>query len=105
LDLFVARNPLGLDRAFTTAKRSAIDTSSWIELVPAWMRGGEELLQISVAQPPIAERLPLEERVGRDDLDGRKGRVVADKETEPEKHRQRFNIEFRRRALLNGRHE
>jgi hypothetical protein len=45
LDLFVARNPLGLDRAFTTAKRSAIDTSSWIELVPAWMRGGEELLE------------------------------------------------------------
>jgi alkylated DNA repair dioxygenase AlkB len=45
LDLFVARDPLGLDRAFTTAKRIAIDTSSWVELVPAWMRGGEELLE------------------------------------------------------------
>ena len=45
MDLFVARDPLGLDRAFTTAKRSAIDASSWVELVPAWMRGGEELLE------------------------------------------------------------
>lgn len=44
-DLFVARDELGLDRTFATAKRTALDTSSWVELVPAWLRGGELLLE------------------------------------------------------------
>ena len=52
LDLFVARGELGLDRAFTTAKRVALDPTSWLELVPAWLRGGDELLESLVEAVP-----------------------------------------------------
>jgi len=51
-DLFVARDELELDRAFTTAKRAALDASSWVELVPAWLRGGEELLELLLQAVP-----------------------------------------------------
>jgi alkylated DNA repair dioxygenase AlkB len=44
-DLFIARDEIELDRAFATARRTALDASSWIELVPAWLRGGERLLE------------------------------------------------------------
>jgi alkylated DNA repair dioxygenase AlkB len=52
LDLFSTRAPLGLDRTFTTARRSALDASSWVELVPGWMRGGESLLEILLESVP-----------------------------------------------------
>ena len=52
LDLFTAPADLGLDRAFTTAKRSALDQTSWVELVPAWLRGGDELLEVLVQAVP-----------------------------------------------------
>jgi alkylated DNA repair dioxygenase AlkB len=51
-DLFVASDELGLDRGFTTAKRAALDASSWVELVPEWMRGGEELLEVLLEAVP-----------------------------------------------------
>lgn len=51
-DLFAARGQIELDRAFTTAKRSALDASSWVELVPAWLRGGGVLLELLVAAVP-----------------------------------------------------
>jgi alkylated DNA repair dioxygenase AlkB len=52
LDLFTARDALGLDRAFTTAKRAPLDQTSWVELVPAWLRGGDELLELLVQAVP-----------------------------------------------------
>jgi len=52
LDLFTARAELGLDRAFTAAKRVPLDQDSWVELVPAWLRGGDELLELLVEAVP-----------------------------------------------------
>lgn len=52
MDLFVARGELGLDGAFTTARRTALDASSWIELVPTWVRGGEALLEVLLDAVP-----------------------------------------------------
>jgi alkylated DNA repair dioxygenase AlkB len=52
LDLFVAREQLELDRAFTTAKRTALDAGSWVELVPVWLRGAELLLELLAAAVP-----------------------------------------------------
>jgi alkylated DNA repair dioxygenase AlkB len=52
LDLFTARAELGLDRAFTTAMRAALDQTSWVELVPAWLHGGDELLELLVQAVP-----------------------------------------------------
>ena len=52
LDLFAPRAELGLDRAFTTAKRAPLDQASWVELVPEWLRGGDELLQVLVEAVP-----------------------------------------------------
>ncbi|HKQ14301.1 MAG TPA: alpha-ketoglutarate-dependent dioxygenase AlkB [Steroidobacteraceae bacterium] len=52
MDLFSTRVPPGLDRAFTTARRTALDASSWVELVPGWLRGGEALLEILLEAVP-----------------------------------------------------
>jgi alkylated DNA repair dioxygenase AlkB len=51
-DLFVASDGLELDRGFTTARRFPLDTSSWVELVPEWIHGGEELLEVLVEAVP-----------------------------------------------------
>jgi alkylated DNA repair dioxygenase AlkB len=45
-DLFSsATATLALDRAFTTAKRIAIDSTSWVEIVPGWLSGAQSLLE------------------------------------------------------------
>ncbi|ADP82056.1 alpha-ketoglutarate-dependent dioxygenase AlkB [Pseudofrankia inefficax] len=42
LDAFDAA-PFGWDDRFPTARRVALDGSSWVEFVPGWLTGGEEL--------------------------------------------------------------
>jgi alkylated DNA repair dioxygenase AlkB len=40
-----ATGPLALDRSFATARRIAIDSTSWVEIVPGWLSGAQSLLE------------------------------------------------------------
>jgi alkylated DNA repair dioxygenase AlkB len=40
-----ATSPLALDTSFTTARRIAIDSTSWVEIVPGWLSGAQSLLE------------------------------------------------------------
>jgi len=42
--LFADADP-ALDPAFTGAERHALDATSWVEIVPGWVTGGETLLE------------------------------------------------------------
>jgi alkylated DNA repair dioxygenase AlkB len=45
-DLFASEAvSIGLDEAFATAKRIALDAHSWVEVVPGWMSGSRILLE------------------------------------------------------------
>jgi alkylated DNA repair dioxygenase AlkB len=52
-DLFaIEAASITLDSRFTTAKRTAIDGHSWIEMVPGWMSGSHILLeQLATGEP------------------------------------------------------
>ncbi|NJO12337.1 MAG: alpha-ketoglutarate-dependent dioxygenase AlkB [Gammaproteobacteria bacterium] len=44
-DLFSSHGALAIDTTFATAQRVALDTHSWVELVPAWMTGSMDLFE------------------------------------------------------------
>lgn len=51
-DLFAGGETLAVDRTFATAKRTALDAHSWVELVPGWLSGAGILLeQLRAAVP------------------------------------------------------
>src|SRR4051812_24114639 len=56
-DLFAsATATLALDRSFTTAKRIAIDSTSWVEIVPGWLSGARLLLEALRSTVPWQQR-------------------------------------------------
>jgi alkylated DNA repair dioxygenase AlkB len=56
-DLFSsATSTLALDRSFTTAKRIAIDSTSWVEIVPGWLSGAQLLLETLRSTVPWQQR-------------------------------------------------
>jgi alkylated DNA repair dioxygenase AlkB len=56
-DLFSsATSTLALDRSFTTAKRIAIDSTSWVEIVPGWLSGAQLLLEALRSTVPWQQR-------------------------------------------------
>lgn len=51
-DLFSSAGSLAIDPAFATARRTALDASSWVELVPGWMSGSSSLFdKLATAVP------------------------------------------------------
>ena len=42
-DLFASATGLSIDRTFATAQRTELDARSWVEVVPDWMSGADEL--------------------------------------------------------------
>ncbi|MFI9556668.1 alpha-ketoglutarate-dependent dioxygenase AlkB [Nonomuraea endophytica] len=56
LDLFAQQAP-SLDRAFATARRVRLDETSWVEHVPAWLTGGDQLLRALMAGAAWEQRL------------------------------------------------
>lgn len=51
-DLFASAGALAIDTTFATAQRTELDAGSWIEVVPGWMSGPEELFDaLSSAVP------------------------------------------------------
>jgi alkylated DNA repair dioxygenase AlkB len=42
-DLFSSAGSLAIDPTFATARRTALDAGSWVELVPGWMSGAGSL--------------------------------------------------------------
>jgi hypothetical protein len=55
-----ATSVLLLDRSFASAKRIAIDSRSWIDVVPEWLSGSQALherLQLSVPRQQHDRRL------------------------------------------------
>src|SRR3954462_14782372 len=56
-DLFSSATPtLALHRSFTTAKRIAIDSTSWVEIVPGWLSGAQLLLETLRSTVPWQQR-------------------------------------------------
>ncbi|MBB5084371.1 alpha-ketoglutarate-dependent dioxygenase AlkB [Nonomuraea endophytica] len=56
LDLFAQQAP-SLDRAFATARRVRLDETSWVEHVPAWLTGSDQLLRALIAGAAWEQRL------------------------------------------------
>jgi alkylated DNA repair dioxygenase AlkB len=51
-DLFSSAGSLAIDLSFATARRTALDATSWVELVPGWMTGAERLFdRLATAVP------------------------------------------------------
>jgi len=45
-DFFIRAAPvISIDTSFSTAKRAALDTHSWVEVVPGWMSGSDLLFE------------------------------------------------------------
>ena len=45
-DLFADRGDLAIDETFATAKRTMLDAQSWIEVVPGWLSGADQLFDL-----------------------------------------------------------
>lgn len=54
-DLFEAFEP-AIDESFGTAERTELDSTSWIEHVPGWLRGGGGLFDDLMASAPWEQR-------------------------------------------------
>jgi alkylated DNA repair dioxygenase AlkB len=55
-DLFASdASPLTFDAGFSTARRSALDATSWIEVVPGWLSGSRRLLERLRACVPFSQ--------------------------------------------------
>jgi alkylated DNA repair dioxygenase AlkB len=51
-DLFSSAGALAIDVSFATARRTALDATSWVDLVPGWMTGAERLFdRLATAVP------------------------------------------------------
>src|SRR5688500_14239492 len=51
-DLFAPPSSVAIDATFASAKRTALDRHSWVEVVPGWMSGPDVLFeQLAVAVP------------------------------------------------------
>ncbi len=56
-DLFASEaSSVTVDARFTTAKRTAIDAHSWIDVVPGWMAGSHVLLEKLASSEPWLQR-------------------------------------------------
>jgi alkylated DNA repair dioxygenase AlkB len=53
--LFASAGTIAIDASFSRAVRTALDATSWVELVPAWLSGSEELFD------QLARRVPWQE--------------------------------------------
>ena len=45
-DLFTPRGDLAIDTTFANASRRALDDHSWVEVVPDWITGSEQLFDL-----------------------------------------------------------
>lgn len=51
-DLFSSSGSLAIDPNFTSARRTALDATSWVDLVPGWMTGAQRLFdELATAVP------------------------------------------------------
>ena len=51
-DLFASEESFAIDTSFATAKRTAIDARSWVEVVPGWVSGARTLFdRLATAVP------------------------------------------------------
>jgi alkylated DNA repair dioxygenase AlkB len=56
-DLFASETAaLAIDTTFVTAKRTAIDAQSWVEVVPGWMSGSRTLFERLATAVPWRQR-------------------------------------------------
>jgi alkylated DNA repair dioxygenase AlkB len=69
-DLFARGGDFAIDTSFTTAKRTALDAHSWVEIVPGWVSGTESVLDQLLAEVPwkqhhrrLFDRMMLEPRL------------------------------------------
>jgi len=51
-DLFAAPAALAIDRSFATARRRALDETSWLELVPGWLSGSTSVFEALLMEVP-----------------------------------------------------
>src|SRR5438105_13581827 len=51
-DLFSARGEVAVDAEFRTGRWTPLDARSWVEVVPGWLAGANELFQL------LAEAVP-----------------------------------------------
>ena len=51
-DLFAAPAALAIDRSFATARRRALDETSWLELVPGWLSGSTSVFEVLLEEVP-----------------------------------------------------
>lgn len=52
--------PIAIDASFAGAVRTELDTSSWVELVPGWLEGADEVFrQLTDALPWRQRRVPM----------------------------------------------
>lgn len=51
-DLFAIRGALAIDTTFATAQRTELDARSWVEVVPGWMSGAEQLFDTLATAVP-----------------------------------------------------
>ncbi|WP_116809578.1 alpha-ketoglutarate-dependent dioxygenase AlkB [Steroidobacter cummioxidans] len=54
-DLFSSPGALAIDPGFASARRTALDDSSWVELVPGWMSGSERLFDTLATAVPWSQ--------------------------------------------------
>jgi alkylated DNA repair dioxygenase AlkB len=48
--------PVAVDRAFSTLERIQLDDTSWVERVPGWLRGDEDLMQLLMDEASWEQR-------------------------------------------------
>ena len=54
-DLFSSPGSLAIDPTFATARRTALDATSWVELVPGWMSGSQRLFDTLATAVPWSQ--------------------------------------------------
>jgi alkylated DNA repair dioxygenase AlkB len=54
-NLFTSRGEIAVDPGFETATRTALDATSWVEIVPFWLTGAEALFERLTAEVPWKE--------------------------------------------------
>ena len=54
--LTVSREPPSVDPGFTGVRRTALSRGAWVDHVPAWVRGADDLLADVVARAPWRQR-------------------------------------------------
>jgi alkylated DNA repair dioxygenase AlkB len=51
-ELFDNRGELTIDRSFSTGKRTPLDAGSWVDVVPDWVSGSEQVFRCLVERVP-----------------------------------------------------